>query len=440
MKKRTWLVAFPCVLIALLGTDCAGSVGGPQPEQWTLDNGIRIVTVPMPGSRNVSIFTYLPMGLVSDDAGRTQWSHVIEHLVIRSTHPTGSQEVNAETLPDHMRLDFYGTVDNWKQGVSFHADWLRGIPFSEEVLGREKPRVNAECDMTAKNLATHKFALAAWAQGFRHAQARVAVKGDVNRATLNELQQYRDERLVVPDKTVVCIVGGVDSQAVKPVVEKQLATITSAARTPARVQLPDPPNDITWDLPTRHLVLTWPMPGIGDADYSALYVAAALLQGRLFNDSAMKSLAGNVLVGADLTILEGTFFYVNAVLQPGVSFDNLRLALDEHLLALAEEHALAQGPMFARQLSFQLAQVMDPAIAEKQAPHQVSRAMIEGNIGLQWGMKEFQYGSYRPALAEGLSVLTAQDIQQAVTKHLASEKSHALTIRPADHDSPGSAM
>ena len=56
--------------------------------------------------------------------------------------------------------------------------------------------------------------------------------------------------------------------------------------------------------------------------------------------------------------------------------------------------------------------------------------MIEGNIGLQWGMKEFRYGTYRRALADNLSTLTTQDVKKAISEYLSIEKCHTLTIRP----------
>ena len=73
---------------------------------------------------------------------------------------------------------------------------------------------------------------------------------------------------------------------------------------------------------------------------------------------------------------------------------------------------------------------MDPAIAKAQAPANVSAAMIEGNIGLQWGMHEFRYGRQRDALAKGLAAVTAEKIQQAAVKYLAKEKCSVCSIEP----------
>lgn len=281
----------PTVVVALLLTvgpaifSPAAFAATPEVDSFALQNGIRVVVIEIAEGKNVSIFTFLPMGLAADGPGQAQWAHLIEHLVIRSTLPVGSELANAETLSDHMRLDFYGKVDNWQEGVSHHARWLTGVPFTEENLQREKPKVNAECDFTAKRLATHKFAFAAWGQGFRHGRAHAALKGDVRRATLGEIQEHRDKHLAVLEKTVVCIVGGLSPKGVRPVVTKHFGEITSTARSPQAVKVTESKHEMTWDLDARHLVLSWPIPCCTDGDFPSLVVAGQLLMTRYFADS-----------------------------------------------------------------------------------------------------------------------------------------------------------
>ena len=123
-----------------------------------------------------------------------------------------------------MRLDFYGNTNNWIEGLSHHRRWLEGIPFTQSNLDNEKPKVNQECDYTARNFATHKFAIAAWNQGFRHGLTSVKLKGDVLRATLPEVQRLRDERLAISNQVSVCLIGGLDPTQVLSEIEKQSCT------------------------------------------------------------------------------------------------------------------------------------------------------------------------------------------------------------------------
>ena len=156
-------------------------------------------------------------------------------VVLRSTGLTDLSRANAETLPCCMRLDFYGDARNWKEGLSHHRRWLEGAPFSEASLEAEKPKVKSECDWTAKGFATHKFALAAWAQGYRHNQNHAALKGDVDRVSLGDIQKYRDNRLVVLSNIVVCVVGGVNRR--RPCRPAQRRSAPSSPATPALPRL-----------------------------------------------------------------------------------------------------------------------------------------------------------------------------------------------------------
>lgn len=420
--------------LACLASVLALGCGAPRtlapPAPWTLSNGVRVVLVPIPESHNVSIFTYVPMGLASDPAGMTQWAHLVEHLVIRSTHPQPTQDVNAETLPDHMRLDFYGTTSNWKEGLAQHATWLSHGDFDEATLQREIPPVLSECDFTARNLATHKFAMAAWGQAARHGKDRAEVRGDIERATLDAVRQLYQQHFAVLNRTVVCIVGGITLDEAHAAADEILSGINSEAVSPAPMAIANGARKITWDLPTRHIVFSWPLPGADDKDYAALFAAAAQLQMQVFQDVELQKLTGNVFVGADLATPEGRYFFINAVLQPGAEFKQVQDALETRVLALQGESTAGQTPMIGAQLAFQLTQVMDPAMVKQQAPPEMTSAMIEGNVGLQWGMREFQFGASREVLAKNLAALTQEDVKGALDRHLTPERRLVVTIQP----------
>lgn len=405
------------------------SAGIPKADSFTLNNGIRVVSLYIQDSNNVSIFTYLPMSLTSDGPGQGQWSHLIEHLVIRTTFPSGSPQANAETLPDHMRLDFYGTVNNWQNGLAVHAKWLKGIPFTEQIFQTEKRNINSECDNIAKNLFGHKFAMAGWAQGYRHGLKHAALKADINKASLREIQAYRDGHLAVLNKAVVCVVGGVDSKTLKPLIAETLGSVQTNASLPEVVKLHPGEHKMTWDLDAKHLVLTWPIPNFTERDYPALMIAGQWLNMKFFADAELKQVTGMVLAGADLTIPEGNFFYISASLKPEASFDDVKKKIDRHLQALrSRESALPEAAMIGQQLSYQMTTLMDPAIVKAQAPPNLTMVMIEGNLAIQWAMHEFRYGSHRVILAKQLAAVTPQQVALAATSYIRDDKCSICTL------------
>jgi hypothetical protein len=399
----------------------------PATAMRTLSNGVRVVCVHFPGSTNVAIFTYLPMGLASDGPEQAQWSHLVEHLIIRSTLPDDLTRANAETIADHMRLDFYGNIGDWQEGLSHHKRWLQGVPFTETSLAREKPRVNSECDYTAKNFSAHKFALAAWAQGIRYDQTNAALKGDINRATLKEIQKYRDNRLIMPRNIVMCIVGGVEPAKVFAAVKGLESLPAADQQVPVRLHPGD--REMTWDLDARHLLLTWPIPDCSQAaDFAPLLTAAQWLNAQFFSDPELKKLTGMTLAGVDLKTPEGNFFYVSASLRPEADFKQVRAQIGEKLRSLVSPNpGFPMLSMLGGQLGKNLTEVPDP----KQWSGQTSPAMAEMNIGLQWGMNEFRYGTNKLSLAKTLQDIDIKFVQRAAKIWLADSKRSILTLQPA---------
>jgi hypothetical protein len=330
-----------------------------------------------------------------------------------------------------MRLDFYGTVNNWQEGISHHAKWLKEVPFTEENLRAEKRQVNLECDFVAKRLATHKFAMAAWAQGYRHGQGHAAIKEDVNRATLGRIQQFRDKHLFIPNKTIVCVVGGIDAKTLKPFISKKLGTITSKAKTAEQVKPHPGSREMSWDLNARHLVLTWPIPAFSDMSYPSIMAVGPWLMMKLSADAELKKLSGMIFAGADLVTPEGNFFYVSASIKPDATFDDIQKRIESQLRTLnSETSASTEVSLLGPQLSYQLTNLPDPKLAKAQVPPNISYAMIEGNIGLQWTMHEFRYGEFRSVLTQRLMNVSGEKVRQAAIKYLTVEKCCAYRIEP----------
>jgi len=431
-RSQPVFLATLLMLFATLGVACRRtSAASSTVASTNLANGIRVVSVHFPGSTNVSIFTFLPMGLTSDGPAQAQWSHLVEHLIIRSTVPADLPSANAETLPDHMRLDFYGNIANWLEGLSHHRRWLEGVPFTEASLAVEKPKVVAECDFTARNFATHKFAVAAWGQGFRHGVKHVAVKADVTKATLADVQRFRDGRLAVSNKVTVCVVGGVEAKAAFAEAEKQFAGLRLQGTLPSVSRVISTNLDLTWDLDARHLLVTWPIPDFREERHAALMVAAQALNMQLFSDAAMKQQTGMLLAGADLVTPEGSFFFVSASLRPGADTEVVRKAVLSQVERLATSAVSAPAAMIGRQLAANLTEVPDPQTLKSQLPPGMSPAMLEGNLGLQMGLQEHRYSGHKSELAKALREVNPRKLQEAAHTYLTTDKAATCSLRPS---------
>jgi hypothetical protein len=238
----------------------------------------------------------------------------------------------------------------------------------------------------------------------------------------------RDNRLIIPRNIVMCIVGGVEQAKVFAAVKELDRLPVADQQVPVKLHPGD--REMTWDLNARHLLMTWPIPDSSQAaDFAPLLTVAQWLNVQFFSDPELKKLTGMTLAGVDLKTPEGNFFYVSASLRPEADFKEVRGQIEEKLRSLVSPNpGFPMLSMLARQLSKTLTEVPDP----KQWSGQTSPAMAEMNIGLQWGMNEFRYGTNRLSVAKTLQRIDIKDVQHAVNIWLVDSKRSILTLRPAN--------
>lgn len=421
------------VALLILGNFSLTSAAPPEVTRFTLSNGIKVVNLYVKNSTDVGIFSYLPLGLVADGKGKTQWSHLIEHLTIRTTGHIDFKTSGAETMADNMRLDFIGNTANWTQGLKRHAQWLSALPFSAESLAEELPKALSEIVATETRLATHKWAFAAWNQVFRHDETTISMRGDVQSARLSELQEYRNRHLLQAGRVLLCVIGGVNAETLHPVMEEQLGSINLTAKTlpPATATSEIAKDQVaTWDINVTHYIETYAIPNVENTDYPALFMTSLLLREACMQDAQLKELVGFVIPGVDLITPEQIYLYVSASLKPDTDIENVKQRIGELINQLKQPATNAQVPMYAQALSMELGSPPDIAMVMQQQAVGVSETMVLANIGLQWGMLEYQYGETLPKLAKAFTNVSADDVADVVNRYLTEDKQMTLLLTP----------
>lgn len=420
-------------VLFLLGLYSMSFAAPPEVARFTLSNGIRVVNMYVEDSKDVGIFSYLPLGLVSDGKAKTQWSHLIEHLTIRTTGPIDYKTSNAETMADNMRLDFMGTTDTLRQGLDLQAKWLSGLPFSKESLDEELPRAISELDVVEKRLATHKFAQAAWNQVFRHGVTDIAMRGDIQSAKLSELQTYRDLHLVQADRVMLCVIGGVELNRLKTEMEETLGTINLTAKTFPQVttstSIPINQN-ATWDVSVTHYMETYRIPQVTHEKYPALYLMSLLLNQSLMNTPDLKHLTGSIYCGVDLVTPEQTYLYITASVKPDSDIEKIKLRISHLINQLKQTERNTQVPFYAQSLSRELSGPPDIALLKQYKPANISETLMVLQIGVSWGMMEYRYGNTLEKLASDFSKVTAADVADVVNEYLTEDKRMTLLLTP----------
>jgi predicted Zn-dependent peptidase len=428
---------YPAIFFALLVPICGAAP--PKLTRWTLENGVRVLVLHFEGSQHCAIFSIVPLGLGADGADRTQWSHLVEHLTLRTTGPlTDYRERNAETMPAGMHLDWMGPASKWKAGLEVQAKWLSGLPFDEASLRQEVPKAVSEVDFTVPRGFTHKWAFAAWNQVVRHGRDRVDVRGAIEKAKLADLARYRDEHLVIPGRTLLCIAGGIAAETLKPAVAEAIGRIASkATAVPAATSKSAPcQGDLraVWDLEARHLIVTWPIPSPDEKGYAALHLAAQALTMALASDPELQGRKAPILASTEAIAPEATFFVVSTPVSEDAKDDALIRKRIDHHFAMLRDGGVPAVAMLPFGLSAQLApEALDPTAARgRGVPAAVTDAMLEANVALQRALVEWRHkdvGSF----ASELKSLTPEAVAQAVRRNLTPSRRTTLTLVPKDN-------
>ena len=112
-------------------------------ELSTLDNGLRIVTVAMPGLETVAVGLHAESGSRHESALENGVAHMVEHMVFKGTKTRSARGI-AEAVEDvGGALNAYTSRD----GTAFHARLLSGdLPLGIELIADlvRNPRFDAE--------------------------------------------------------------------------------------------------------------------------------------------------------------------------------------------------------------------------------------------------------------------------------------------------------
>ena len=405
----------------------------PKVTRFTLSNGIRVVNLHVNNSPDVGIFSYLPLGLATDGKARAYWSHLINHLTVGTMRPIDYKTIGAETLADNIRLDFISNIDNWTQGLKRHAKWFSELPFSAESLAEARQNALQQFNYIEKNLVTHKLAYAAWNQVFRHGETDIAMRAGIQSAQLSELQAYRDQHLIQSDHILLCVIGSINPDTLKDAMEKQLGVINLTEKTlPHPTVRPEIAKDqsATWDINVTHYMETYEIPHSKDKDYPALYMASTLLSLVFMQDTQLREMIGHIFCNLDLITPEQTYLQINASLKSDADIEKVKQRIRQIINRFKQPENNTQVAMYAPFISMQFSEPLDVNMVMQQMPVGMSETMVLGNIGVQWGMREYQHGDTLSQLPSAFANVSAADVASVANRYLAEERRMSLLLTP----------
>lgn len=298
----------------------------PSPSRTVLDNGVRVITQPMPQLRSIALGVWIDAGARDESPEQNGLAHLIEHMIFKGTARRSAYEIaksfdaiggqtNAFTSPEHICFHAKVMDVHLEQMTDIMTDILLNSTFDPMELERERPVILQEISMLEE--APEELV---------HVLAGRQVWGDtgLGRSILGTRQSVSGfdaetargffNQLCCTDRVVVTAAGNLDHAAVvdllAPAFEQLAAGNGRGARTPpthhAGLACHDRPIEQT------HICLNTPGLAINDPRRYAYTVLNTVLGGnmssRLFQEiREQRGLAYSVYSYAAAFADTGTF-------------------------------------------------------------------------------------------------------------------------------------
>lgn len=348
----------------------------------------------------------------------------------------GAQE-NAFTSDDYTAYYQVLAKDRLEVALEMEADRLAGLTLPADEFAREIEVVKEErrmrTDDNPSGLAYERF-LALAHPASSYSIPTIGWMHDLERMTLEDLRQWH-ERWYSPNNATLVIVGDVEAETVKSLVERHFGNIPARPLPEARLPLElDEPGArrSTQYLKTRlpMLMLGFNVPALNTTENAteihALRLLSALLSG---GESArlpvrlerQQELVAGATSWYNAFARGDSLFMLSATpnIQKGITIEQVEQALWQQLRALQET------PPDATELERVRAQLIASEVYARDSITRQARSigMLE-TVGLSWQLLDSDFDS--------LNAVTPADIQAAARRFFTPQRSTTMHVLPEE--------
>lgn len=266
---------------------------------YTLPNGLKVVISEDHIAPVVTVAVYYNVGFRLEPKGRTGFAHLFEHMMfqgsanVKKFEHAKHVEANGGSLNGHTDFDYtnyYQTLPSNRVELALwlESDRMRSLDVSEENLKNQQAVVSEEVRVNVLNQPYGLFEwISLWQNAFtnwHNSHNGYGELAEINAATIEDVRSFF-KTYYAPNNAVLTIVGDVDVNDVKKMVEKHFAAIPSQPM-PARADLSEPPQtkekrvsqtDKLAKLPA--LATGYHLPPQNSPDFPAMALLVQILQG-----------------------------------------------------------------------------------------------------------------------------------------------------------------
>ena len=266
---------------------------------YKLPNGLKVVISEDHMAPVVAVGVYYNVGFRLEPKGRTGFAHLFEHMMfqgsanVKKFEHAKFVEANGGSLNGHTDFDYtnyYQTMpsNRVELGIWLESDRMRSLDISEENLKNQQAVVSEEVRVNVLNQPYQLFEwISLWENAFtnwNNSHNGYGELSEINAATIEDVRNFF-KTYYAPNNAVLSVVGDVDVEEVKKMVEKHFASIPSQPM-PARADLSEPAQtkekrvsqtDKLANLPA--LATGYHLPPQNSPDFPAMALLVQILQG-----------------------------------------------------------------------------------------------------------------------------------------------------------------
>ena len=266
---------------------------------YKLPNGLKVVISEDHVAPVVTVSVYYNVGFRLEPKGRTGFAHLFEHMMfqgsanVKKFEHVKYVEANGGNTNGHTDFDYtnyYQTLpsNRVELGLWLESDRMRSLDISEENLKNQQNVVSEEVRVNVLNQPYQFFEwISLWENAFTNWNNSHNGYGDlaeINAATIEDVRSFF-KTYYAPNNAVLTVVGDVDVNEVKTMVEKHFANIPSQPAAP-RADLTEPPQttekrvsqtDKLANLPA--IAIGYHIPPQNSPDFPAMALLVQILQG-----------------------------------------------------------------------------------------------------------------------------------------------------------------
>jgi zinc protease len=208
-------------------------------EQFTLDNGLRVVLSRDPTAPTVVVALYYNIGFRVEPRDRTGFAHLFEHMMFQGSANLGKMEfvklveangglVNGSTNFDFTNYYEVVPANTLETMLWAEADRLRGLAVTQDNLTNQQGVVKSEVRVNVLNQAYGGFPWLDMPQyankNWHNAHNFYGALDDLDHATLADVKKFF-QQYYAPNNAALVIVGDLDYGDAKRWVQKYFADI-----------------------------------------------------------------------------------------------------------------------------------------------------------------------------------------------------------------------